>query len=300
MDNKNILLIESNEFSRRVVEVDLIQAGYEVVSVSSYEEALTKIKDNTFGVIITEMAKKDFGQVIEVIRKFKQSSSNSRIIVATNYESITQAVAALREGAYDYIIKPFDLNELKLVIENALEWQKVDLKAENKEVSRETYFLDELTNIYNYSYFEEALKIEFNRTQRYPSNVSLILVDVDNFKFLTDNYGRDVASGILKTLGRIIWDCTRKTDYVCRYGPDEFAVVLPETKKEGAFILGTRLLSLVRQETFKGLKHRNEVSVSIGLSSFPEDAKTKEEFLHKAQSALSEAKKLGKNRIVFF
>jgi len=161
-------------------------------------------------------------------------------------------------------------------------------------------FHDELTNIYSINYFDEALKIELNRSQRYPSNFSVLYIDIDNFKHLIETYGKEVCDNVLKMLGEIIVMATRKTDCVCRYGPDEFAIILPETKKDGAFILGTRLLSLVRQETFSGLSHRNELTISIGLTMFPEDSKDKDGLIKKMHEALEEAKKLGKNRIVFF
>ncbi len=297
MINKNIVFIESNEFTRKMVETDLLKAGYNVAGVSSYNEALEKIKEDSFAVIITEIKTKEFGKAVEVIRKFRQKNSESRIIVATNYDSITQAAAALNEGAHDYIMKPFNLHELRMVIENTLEMQKVDSEFKDKEMSA---FKDEVTRIYNYTYFEETLKIEINRSQRYPSQFTILLIDVDNFKYITNAYGKETANSVLKMLGEVVYAGARKSDCVCRFGPDEFSVILPETKKDGAFIMGTRLLSLIRQENFIGLKHRNELTVSIGMSAFPEDGKSHDELIETAKNALKEAKSLGKNRIVFF
>ncbi|MDP8260080.1 MAG: diguanylate cyclase [Candidatus Gygaella obscura] len=297
MLNQNIVFIESNEFTRKMVESDLLKAGYNVVGVSSYNEALDRIKDQPFGVIIAEIKVKEFGKAVEVIRKFKQKNSESRIIVATNYDSIMQAAAALNEGAHDYIMKPFNLHELRMVIENTLEMQNVDDELKDKHLD---VFKDEVTKIYNHTYFEEALKIEINRSQRYPSEFIILLVDIDNFKFITNSYGKEIANNILKMLGELVYAGARKSDCVCRFGPDEFSVILPETKKDGAFIMGTRLLSLIRQENFIGLKHKGELTVSIGMAAFPEDGKSYEEILATATNALKEAKNLGKNRIVFF
>ena len=121
---------------------------------------------------------------------------------------------------------------------------------------------------------------------------TLLLIDIDNFKAFNDAYGHQAGDSIIREISKIFRDASRKIDAVARYGGEEFGIILPITKKEEALILAERIRRAV--ETSPGLKN---ITISIGVASFPEDGEKKEDLIANADRALYEAKRSGKNKI---
>ncbi|MDP2920754.1 MAG: sensor domain-containing diguanylate cyclase [Candidatus Omnitrophota bacterium] len=169
------------------------------------------------------------------------------------------------------------------------------LAIENSRLYEQTVVLsnsDSLTGLWNHGYFQYLLGEEIRRSSLVKSYFTLLMIDIDDFKNFNDSYGHQAGDSILKDISRIFKDASRKIDIVARYGGEEFGVILPITKKEEALILAERIRKAV--ETNQDMKN---ITVSIGLASFPEDGPKKEDLISKADKALYEAKKLGKNRI---
>jgi diguanylate cyclase (GGDEF)-like protein len=169
------------------------------------------------------------------------------------------------------------------------------LAIENSRLYEQTVMLsnsDSLTGLWHHGYFQYLLGEEIKRSSLVKACFTLLMVDIDNFKAFNDTYGHQAGDSILKEISRIFKDASRKIDIVARYGGEEFAIILPITKKEEALILAERIRKAV--ETSPAMKN---ITVSIGMASFPEDGDKKEDLISKADKALYEAKKLGKNRI---
>lgn len=302
MESKvKIMLVNGDEKICNSLYSLLLQRGYSVTALPNGREAVQKAKEYSFDILITEMKMPDMSG-IEVIRKFKQIKSEICIIVLTAYGSVETAVEAMKEGAYDYITKPFNLNEVKLIVDRALERLKLLKAARDKEIYKELAILDGLTEVYNRRYFDRILAQELNRARRYNHQLSLLMVDIDDFKRYNDTYGHPVGDRVLKQIAKKLLESSRNIDFVTRYGGEEFAIVLPETDKTGASVAATRFLSLITLIKIDDPKSifSGKITVSIGLASYPEDALTKEELISKADSALYQAKHLGKNRVCLF
>lgn len=159
---------------------------------------------------------------------------------------------------------------------------------------------DGLTGLYNYRYFHERLSEALARSDRFPENVSLVLVDVDKFKQLNDTHGHQAGDMILRSLAQAISGELRRIDILARYGGDEFAIILPHTNEKGA----KKVAEKIRQKTenlslrFKGQEMR--VTLTIGISTYSENSSTKDSLIEKADRALYEAKRLGRNRVVHY
>ncbi len=153
---------------------------------------------------------------------------------------------------------------------------------------------DGLTGVHNYRYFQKQMDKELLRAQRYDLNFSIIIIDLDNFKKINDTYGHPEGDKVLKAVSKFIKKMVRKTDIVARYGGDEFSVILPATPKRGAVILGERIRKRVIKN--KALSSRFKISLSVGVSSYPEDGVHGEEILKKADKALYRAKESGRNK----
>ncbi len=175
------------------------------------------------------------------------------------------------------------------------------LALENAELHKKTDKLtitDELTETYNYRYFVQKLEEEKRRASRYNLPLSLIMVDIDWFKQLNDTYGHESGNLVLKHLSGIIKQCIRDVDIFARYGGEEFAVILPQTPQEDARLIGERIRSKVEQFIFHSIKNEEiSITVSVGLSSYPENGRSHEELVSLADQALYRAKGEGRNLV---
>ena len=158
---------------------------------------------------------------------------------------------------------------------------------------------DALTGLYNNRYFMQVFPHELVRARRYMKPLSLIMIDVDNFKKLNDTYGHPKGDQVLAAVGNILAGSLRAADFSFRYGGEEFAVVLPETRLEGAFMVADNL----REKISKGvspLLGRNadqSVTVSLGVAGYPSDGTTTDLLLAHADACLYQAKRQGKDRV---
>jgi diguanylate cyclase (GGDEF)-like protein len=159
---------------------------------------------------------------------------------------------------------------------------------------------DPLTTMFNRRYFRRALEIELRRSRRYVLSLSLLMTDLDYFKSVNDIYGHVLGDRVLERAGRIIRRAVRESDVPCRYGGDEFAVLLPETDRLGALAVAERIRDRV-QRYFAGSTIEERLvamTVSGGLACFPEDGSTSDKLIERADRALYQAKSRGRNTVV--
>ncbi|HBI24321.1 MAG: hypothetical protein A2Y48_09220 [Nitrospirae bacterium RIFCSPLOW2_12_42_9] len=175
------------------------------------------------------------------------------------------------------------------------------LALRNSEIHREVQELatiDSLTGLYNKRYFLDILNKEFKSTQRYQTPVSLIMIDLDNFKLINDKFGHQAGDMVLKNIASLLTKSLREIDIPTRYGGDEAALILPETVIEQAFFVAKRIKRLIEEHPIRIGEDSIKVTASFGISSCPNSMiKTAEEMITAADKALYEAKKFGRNRI---
>jgi diguanylate cyclase (GGDEF)-like protein len=159
--------------------------------------------------------------------------------------------------------------------------------------------LDGLTGLFNHRYFQETISNELVKSQRFGHSVSLLLIDVDHFKQINDKFGHPRGDIVLKTLSQILRKIVRSYDVAARYGGEEFAVVLPHTDSAQALEVAERMRKAVLEQTFPGpsSKETLRLSISIGVATCPQNAKTKTELIDRADQALYLAKSEGRNRV---
>jgi len=180
---------------------------------------------------------------------------------------------------------------------------------ENREIlqellkkTRDLSIKDGLTGLYNQTHFFQMLEDHLKKAKRYNEVFSLLLFDVDNFKNYNDNNGHINGSAALKRVGYIVAETFRTFDIAARYGGDEYVIFLPNTDKIGAFLAGDRLRERISKSKFPGMEKqpKGSVTISMGISSFPEDADTRELILDKADKALYLSKESGKNKVTLY
>ena len=157
---------------------------------------------------------------------------------------------------------------------------------------------DSLTGLHVRRYFMAKLQDEILRTDRYKKTLSIIMADLDKFKKVNDTYGHTAGDRVLKSVGSFLKDSIRDVDSIGRYGGEEFIMFLPETSKEAAYVLADRLrIGVSEIEIDKKLPG---VTISLGISTFPEDGKSLNELLDRADAALYQAKENGRNQVICY
>jgi diguanylate cyclase (GGDEF)-like protein len=178
-------------------------------------------------------------------------------------------------------------NQAGLAIENSQLYEKTVMRAH----------LDSLTELWNHGYFQYLLATELDNAKATRKPLSLIMLDIDDFKIYNDQLGHQAGDGILKELAGLLKNQSRKMDYVCRYGGEEFTIIMPETDKSEAFLIAERLRSDIEKHVFshEEILPQKKLTVSLGLASLPEDGGLPSALIAASDKRLYEAKNKGKN-----
>ena len=178
---------------------------------------------------------------------------------------------------------------------NTLEKSRDEIRRQNQELQI-LATQDPLTRCLNRRAFFERFEVEFSRARRYGSKFACVMLDIDHFKSVNDNHGHQMGDKVLQKISGIIKDCLRDCDVLCRYGGEEFAILLPETDTKGGASTADRIRHTIASKSISNLK----VTVSLGVSSLDSDPANPSEFLSQADKALYVAKWEGRNRVVSY
>ncbi|HDN85913.1 MAG: hypothetical protein DRP68_04450 [Candidatus Omnitrophota bacterium] len=159
---------------------------------------------------------------------------------------------------------------------------------------------DTLTNIYNRRYFSFRFNEEFERAKKYKLTFSLLMIDIDHFKKINDNYGHLVGDVVLRGTVKLIKESIREVDFLARYGGEEFVVILPQTDREGAFLVGERIRKSIASASIKAFDEVLNITVSIGIANYPVNSVYPNLLIEVADKALYKAKQKGRNRVEYF
>ncbi len=159
---------------------------------------------------------------------------------------------------------------------------------------------DKLTGLYNRAYFDESLVREVARAKRYDTDLSVLFIDLDDFKRVNDTYGHPAGDQVLKDVSQAIMDTIRSEDIAARYGGEEIIIILPQTQKTTGLILAERIRELVENMAFEFEDKKIPLTLSAGLASFPLDSCDAAELVKLADMALLKAKNAGKNKVLPF
>ncbi len=202
----------------------------------------------------------------------------------------------------DFVTRDFSAKEESILSLLATQAAIAIGKMQLYEKMKRLAITDGLTGLCNHRNFVKALRKELKRSKRYGHQLSVIILDVDHFKRYNDTNGHLKGNMVLKKVTTTMKNAVRNVDVLARYGGEEFAIILPETNREQALNMATRMCQAVEQEEFPGeeTQPHNTLTISAGVATFPADAETEEELLEKADSALYTAKHAGRNRAILY
>lgn len=231
---------------------------------------------------------------IEVLTRVKVSHPKViRVILSGQIELDEMTLAINQAQVHRFIMKPWDNVNLRLQLQEALAHHR-DLN-EMRRLER-LAITDPVTGLTNHRFFQERMKEEADRSLRHNRAFSLIMIDVDHFKAYNDKFGHPAGDQALFKLAQSIKKAMRGADTVSRYGGEEFGMILPETGKAAAVEVAERI-RVAQQDSVVDPSRNYVFTLSIGVASFPDDAKTPEGLIEIADQALYRAKKKGRNRV---
>ena len=294
----SILIVDDDTAIMEAVEEYLNILNYDVKSASNADEALKILDSFKADIVLTDIMMQGMDG-LELTRKIK-ASFNTDVIVMTGYSAAYSYEEAIQAGAGDFIFKPFRFEELDLRIKRVL--REAELKKERTLLLKELEKLaitDALTGLYNSRHFFSQLKMEIKRYDRYSRALSLLILDIDYFKQYNDTWGHLEGDKVLMGIGQVISSCMRSMDTAYRYGGEEFAILLPETRLQKACVVGARIKDNISSKLFEpepGIK--KSVTVSIGATELKEGEDFKS-FINRTDKALYKSKDSGRNKLTY-
>jgi len=292
-NSKLVILVVDDNKSNIDILLNIL-SNYDCIPCLSGKNALEIINDEHIDLILLDimMPEIDGFEVCKILKENSKTKTIPIIFITgqTDEDSIEKAYEI---GGADYVIKPFRPKELLARVKKEL-----NIQALLKELEY-LASIDPMTKLYNRRYFTEVSEYTINLAKRDELKVSIIIIDIDKFKNINDTHGHQIGDEVIISLANTLQYHKRKSDIVCRYGGDEFVMMLPNTSIEGARILAMKIKDDVNSNT---IKYSNNIklkfTISLGIAAVNSSKPNAIELsLKKADDALYEAKKLGRDRV---
>ncbi|NKK81411.1 PleD family two-component system response regulator [Rhizobium leguminosarum] len=300
-ETAQVLLVDGRANSQERI-IKALKPVADVLALSDPQAALFEAAESVFDLVIVNANFDDY----DPLRLCSQLRSLERtrflpILIITEQGADEMVVRALDLGVNDYIIRPVDPNELVARSLTQIRRKRYNdrLRASVKQTI-ELAVTDPLTGLYNRRYLDNHLNVLFNRSMARGRPLSVLITDIDRFKHVNDTYGHDGGDEVLREFSSRVRSTIRGADLACRYGGEEFVVVMPDTSPEIAAAVAERLRAAIESAPFM-LKHSGEalnVTASFGIASRIASVLTPDQLMKQADLALYEAKNTGRNRVV--
>lgn len=288
----------------------------DLTRTKNIKETITLLSDSPVDLILSEYFLSD-GSGLDILKSLNDSKLEIPVVIIAGQGNETIASEVIEAGAYDYLpknkiskkslsrsitntVEKFGLEkEIKLAQGKLAEMSSLEREMKRAQIQlAEMSARDELTGLYNRRYFIESLEREVARAKRYKRNLGFCMIDLDKFKDINDTYGHLAGDMVLSTIGRMFDEHFRRGDLICRYGGEEFAVILPDTSLKSAMTVCERLRKRVSSNRFKYNSSDFSISISIGIALYNNlEHSSPVELVSAADQALYRAKKEGRNSV---
>ncbi len=298
-EGRRVLVVDDDAENRNLIVEVLEEQKYEVQAAASGQEALVRIQTWTPELVLLDYNMPGLSGLETLTHLRKQQNYTAVIFVSANSDR-ELVIECLGSGADDYIRKPFNAGELLA---------RVMVRFRNKDVQdalaaanarlQELAERDDVTGLYNMRFIYQKIESELKRAKRYGRQVGIIMMDIDHFKSVNDQFDHLFGSHVLKEFGQLIKKNMREIDFAARYGGDEFMLVLTETDEVGVGTFAERIRKLIGDHVCTDGKNNFSRTASLGYSvSSLEELMVPKELVLRADQALYKAKENGRNRVV--
>ena len=305
-----ILIVDDHEDNVELLRARLESWGFETLSAKDGAEALLTIESSLPDLVLLDiMMPKIDG--IEVARRVKNNPDLPfiPIIMQTALDSTENKVEGLEAGADDYITKPIDFPELKARVKSMLRIKRLQEEVEERERElmeanerlRHMSQTDALTGLENRRHIETRLEEMFEHAKRLAEPFACVMVDLDKFKSVNDEYGHQAGDAVLRQLAKILKHEVREIDHAGRYGGEEFILLLTGTVLDAAVTFAERVRKAIEAHTFTFENGSIKRTASFGVAAWPHPKITScDGLVRAADDALYVAKETGRNRVIRF
>ena len=299
--NAQVLFIEDSKTVATMMKRQMESMKMTVEHFFSASEALEKFKEShiEFDIVITDLLVEGtlsgMGFVRE-IRKIIPDRSKLPILVISGFDDVTRRIELLNMGANDYIVKPIVKEELVARLSNLVTTKQLfDQVKMQQEQLFQLAMTDQLTGLYNRHSLVQLLPKYFSHSMRHSTPLSLLVLDIDHFKHINDNYGHSKGDDVLRKFGQLITTNFRSEDLIARYGGEEFVVIMANSTNKDAIEKAELLRTHIEQHLIEGLK----VTISIGVACADSHSNF-EHMFNQADTALYHAKESGRNQTITY
>ena len=295
MKKNSVLIIDDHETTITALQ-KILSSDYTVFAALNGLEGIKLAEKYLPDVILLDILMLDMDgyQVISELKKSELTRSIP-VIFLTALTSDADEEKGLILGAVDYIVKPFSASIVKLRLYNQMKMLEQFRMIEKLSMS------DKLTGLPNRRSFEERIKVEWARSMREKTPISILIIDLDKFKDFNDTYGHLQGDVVLQTIAKVFPTVIRRpADFIARWGGEEFIVVLPNTNSPGALDIAEKIRLTAENTKHHGDNCEESLTVSIGVNTKDPPSGLLEDFFQGADTALYEAKRNGRNRVCNF
>jgi diguanylate cyclase (GGDEF)-like protein len=306
-DHPKVLIVDAHPENLLILKKPMEALPVEVICTTSGDKALALTRQYEFALCIIDMMMPEingFANAQLILQNEEAKFVPIIFITAMDYDE-NHVFKGYDVGAVDYLCKPINVHILLHKVSFFLKLHHQRLKLleakevlkKQKETLEKLASHDDLTGLLNRRSLNITLGKEFSRCQRYHSDLSLLMIDLDHFKEINDTYGHSFGDFVLTSFASRLTDTLREADFAFRFGGEEFILLLPQTDIKGAITLADRICEQNTREDFEFSNQKAQVTVSIGASSFDKyQPKIKDDLIALADKALYRAKENGRNR----
>ncbi|MCF8477849.1 MAG: PleD family two-component system response regulator [Pseudolabrys sp.] len=299
--NGRILIVDDRKSSYERI-AGTLSAEHAVDVQPDPNEALFRIAEGDYEMVIVSLGMADFDglRLCSQLRQLERTR-NMPILAVAEADNNARLVRGLEIGVNDYLIRPIDKNEMLARVRTQIKKKRyTERLRDNVQASIEMAITDALTSLYNRRYMETHLAALTEQAAQRGKPIALLILDIDFFKSINDTYGHDAGDDVLREFSMRIRKSIRNIDLACRYGGEEFVIVMPETDMAVAGMVAERIRRRIATEPFpvqQGTKNL-EVTISIGIAALNGADDSAAAMLKRADTALYRAKRDGRNRVV--
>ncbi|MBB3232809.1 diguanylate cyclase [Halomonas stenophila] len=296
-EQQSVLVVDDSQDIHALVGARLKSERVNLLHAYDAEEGLNIARENLPDLILLDLDMPGTdGLTLCRLLKNQDELVHIPVIFLTATLDVDTKVKAFELGAVDYVTKPFDAIELKARVRAALKTKGYhDLLTTKARI-------DALSGLWNRGYLSEQLSAELSLWHRHGQPVSLLMMDIDHFKAINDTHGHPFGDLVIQRIGRVINRLSRESDVACRYGGEEFAMILRDTPAPGATVIAKRLRREIAALEFTAGRETVSPTMSIGVAGsdqFDEVAELSgQQLVEAADQALYRAKDTGRNRVV--